>query len=183
MDIYIYLLTIIGLTIFILFYGGHNYQNKIEYESIYFENFNLIKNYYNKLNKFNEKDILNDVNFVNINQYFETTNILIPNFVNCFLIKINPYNIFNIYNIINKDEINNHLLILFNYNNHDNLELLLNNTELDLYKKNILNDNCDGYFYSLNKIISIIDVYHIYNNSNNIVKITCFVVKKPFWHY
>ena len=36
-------------------------------------------------------------------------------------------------------------------------------------------------YYDLEKIISITSIYHIYNNSNENIIITCFLLKKPFW--
>lgn len=184
MDDILYILIIIGLTIFILSFGGHNDQNEVEYSTSYFQNLNYIINFEKKLNIISQnKDLFNEKNFVNINKYLNTANIIIPNFVNCFFIKINPYSIFNIYNIIDKKDIYSHMLIIFNHNKHNNLELLLDNDNMNLYSNDIIiKPNTFGYFYDLEKIVSITGVYHIYNFSNEIVIITCFVLKKPFWH-
>ncbi len=177
MDDILYILIIIGLTIFIIFFGGHNNQNRIEYSTNYFDNLKYIINFEKKINIILEKnkDIFINTNFVNINKYFNTTNILIPNFINCFFIKINPYSIFNIYNIVDKKDIYTNMLIIFNHQKHNNLELLIDDN-------NSIQQNNYGYFYDLEKIISITGVFHIYNFSNNIIVITCFVLKKPFWH-
>jgi hypothetical protein len=197
MDDILYILIIIGLTIFVIFYGGHNDQNEIEYSTTYFNNLKYIINFEKKINTIldTNNDIFKDKNFVNINKYFNTTNIIIPNFINCFFIKINPYTVFNIYNIVDKKDIYTNMLIIFNHKKHNNLELLVDNDNMDLYpninsiKTNHTNNtnytdktNNNGYFYDLEKVISITGVFHIYNFSNEIVVITCFVLKKPFWY-
>lgn len=181
MDEFLYLILIIGLTIFIIFYGGHNNQNRIEYDSDYFQNLNTIINFEKKINSIflKNKDIFKNKNFINMDKYLNTTNILLPNFVDCFLININPNSVFNIYNIIEKSTIKNHMMIIFNHSEHNSLELIVCSDE-DYYcyefKKN------DNYFYKLNKNISITGIFHIYNNSNKYLTITCFILKKPFWH-
>ena len=89
MDNFTYLIIIIGLTIFMVFFGGHNNQELIEYESTYFNGLKSITLFENKINSIvkNQK-IFSDRNFVNINKFLNTTNVLIPNFVSCFIIKI-----------------------------------------------------------------------------------------------
>lgn len=191
MDSILYIIIIIGLTIFILFFGGHNYQqNIVEYNSEYFYNLNTIIIFENKLNKNLTSVIFDSNNFLNINKYLETSNIIIQNFVDCFYIQIKPYSLFNIFKIIKKENILSSMMILFNHKKHNNLELLVNNSENNLYDFNYLDTNkylqnknniTTGYFYDLEKIISITSIYHIYNNSNEIVVITCFILKKPFW--
>lgn len=193
----LYLIIIIGLTIFILFYGGHNSQNKVEYNTVYFDNLNTIIYFENKINKILKNISFENKNFININKYFDTTHILIPNFISCFFIQINPYTFFNIFNIVNKQDININMMILFNHNKHNNLELLINDSTENLYgygyeyeydfDNNYINNlNFSkiyyGYFYDLDKIISITGIYHIYNNSNENIIITCFILRKPFWH-
>jgi len=88
-----YLIIIIGLTIFMIFYGGHNCQNKIEYniDSEFFKVLNLIKHLENKLKKFNNQIEFKDSNFININNNILIYNIVILNFINYFFIKINSY--------------------------------------------------------------------------------------------
>lgn len=180
MDDFLYLITIIMLSIFIIFYGGHNNQDKIEFDTNYFNGLNLIVNFEKKINLIykNNNNIFSNKNYVNINKYFNTSNILIPNFVNCFLIKINSNEIFNIYDIIDSSIIKTHMMIIFNHNKHNDLELVITNhfTQLDLNKNN------DYYFYDLEKNISLTSIFDIYNNSNKTAVITCFIVKKPFWH-
>ena len=187
MENFLYLIIIISLSIFIIFFGGHNNQELIEYESDYFIGLNSIITFENKINfitNSKEKDFFKNKNFININKYLNISNILIPNFVNCFIIKISSLNTFNIFNIIDKSKCKTHLMIIFNHNLHNNLELIINN--------NNNNDNCMvnnyemekniGYFYDLTKTISIVGIHHIYNNSNENITITCFILKKPFWH-
>lgn len=174
----LYLIIIICLTFFIIFYGGHNNQDKIEYDSDYFNNLNSIIKFEKKINSFylNDNNIFINTNFINIDKYFNTTNILLPNYVNCFLIKIDSHCIFNIENIIEKSKCKTHIMVIFNHNLKYNLELVID----DLDNSN----NNDGYcnFYNLKKNISTTGIYHIYNNSNENVVITCFILKKPFWH-
>jgi hypothetical protein len=182
MDELLYFIIIIILSIFILFYGGHNNQNKIEYNSDYFVNLNYIVGFEKKINSIYLKnnDFFKNNNFINIDKYFNTTNILLPNFVNCFLIKIYAQNVFNIYNLINKEIINNHMMIIFNHNKQNNLELIVcDNPD---YKCCDFNSNTNNYFYDLEKNISITGIFHIFNNSNKDITITCFILKKPFWH-
>lgn len=184
MDDFIYLILIIFLSIFMVFYGGHNNQNKIEYSPNNFTNLNLIITFENKIkylfisrqDDFNYKN-----NYININKYLNTKNIIIPNFVNCFLIKIYPFKIFNIENIINKNEIKTHIMILFNHNKNNNLELVINTNNTNDVNKFSKNKLC-GYFYDLEKTVSIVGIYDIYNNSNKPIELTCFIIKKPFWH-
>lgn len=186
MDFYLYIIVIIGLTIFMVFFGGHNNQVKVEYENDYFQKLNSIIIFENKLNKINDNSIFIDKNYVNINKYFDTTHILIPNFINCFFIKILPFTIFNIFNLIDKKDMNTHMMILFNHKKYNNLELLVDNSENNLYSNkyfdNTINSKSLGYFYDLEKNVSITGIYHIYNNSIEPIYITCFILKKPFWH-
>ena len=194
MDNILYIIIIIGLTIFVLFFGGHNRQNIVEYDSEYFYNLNTIIIFENKLNKNHIELIFDSNNFVNINKYLDTSHIIIPNFIDCFYIQIKPYSIFNIFKIIKKEHILTSMMILFNHKKHNNLELLINNSTNNLYEYNYLGTNTNtnthmenknniitGYYYDLEKIISITSIYHIYNNSNENIIITCFLLKKPFW--
>lgn len=178
MDDISYLIIIIILSVFVVFYGGHNNQNKIEYNSDYFNNLNSIVNLEKKISAiYTKNNIFKNNNYVNINNYFNTTNILIQNYVNCFLIKINPNDFFNIFNIIDKSISKYHMMIIFNHNTNNNLELLIDNDhKLNKYIPSI------KYFYDLEKNISITGIYHIYNKSNEPIIITCFLLKKPFWY-
>lgn len=196
----LYIIIIIGLTIFTLFFGGHNCQNIVEYDSDYFYNLNTIIIFEKILNKKLTNVVFDSNNFININEYLDTSIILIPNFVDCFYIQIKPYSLFNIFKIIKKENMLTSMMIIFNHKKYNNLELLLNNSTNDIYNSNCPNLNTDtnyithtnnnlenknkifdGYFYDLEKIISITGIYHIYNNSNENIVITCFILKKPFW--
>lgn len=188
MNDYLYMIIIVGLTIFMLFFGGHNFQIKVEYDSNYFDNLNTVIIYENKLQKIKNKFNFSKTNFYNINKDLELCPNLLPNFVNSFYIKLSPFTLFNINYLVKPNKMRNYLMILFNHNEYNNLELLINNNNFDLYKNNNyynydLNNNIDGYFYNLNKSITITDIFHIYNNSDNNIFITCFIIKKPFWHY
>ena len=184
MDNFTYLIILIILSLFIIFYGGHNNQELIEYNTNYFSNLKYIISFENKINLIiKNKELFKNEKFININKFLNTTNILIPNFVNCFIIKINSYSLFNIYNLIDKHDIKTHIMIIFNHNLCNNLELMINKSN------NInINDDCEinsnyEYFYDLTKPISILGIHHIYNNSNDNIIITCFIMKKPFWYY
>lgn len=182
MDDNLYIIIVIALTIFIIFYGGHNYQNKIEYNSKFFDNFNAIIVYENKLQKSIHEIQFIDIDHVNINNRLKICKNLIPNFIDCFYIKINPYQLFNINKIVKKENHDTHIMIIFNHNSHNNLELLINNS--NFYEKNMITSQYyNGYFYDLEKKISILGIFHIYNNSKEIIYITCFILIKPFWHY
>lgn len=185
MNDYLYIIIIIGLTIFIIFYGGHNLQNKVEYDTDYYENLNLIILFEKKLQNITNQFNFSKSNFHNINEIVNISHNIIPNFKNCFYIRIKPFELFNVTNIIDYDDFNTHIMILFNHNKHNNIELLIDNNIHDFYKSkfNCSSHNHDiGFFYSLNKIISVVDIYHIFNNSSDDIIITCFIIKKPFWH-
>ena len=192
MDNFTYLIIIIGLTIFIIFFGGHNNQELIEYDTYYFDSLKSITLFENKINLIiKNKQIFSDKNFININKFLNTTNVLIPNFVNCFIVKINSHQLFNIFNLINNIDAKTHIMIIFNHNLHNNLELIINKTNNICYNidnANNIGDNHEikknlGYFYDLTKQISIVGIHHIFNNSNDDIVITCFILKKPYWHY
>lgn len=181
MDNFTYLIIIIGLTIFVIFFGGHNNQELIEYNTSYFDGLKSITLFENKLNLIiKNKKIFSNENFININKFLNTTNVLIPNFVNCFIIKINSHQLFNIFNLINKTDAKTHIMIIFNHNLHNNLELMINSNNNNL--KPMVKKNNFGYFYDLTKQISIVGIHHIFNNSNDDIVITCFILKKPYWH-
>lgn len=188
MDDNLHIIIIIGLSLFIIFYGGHNYQNKIEYDTKYFDNLNVVIYLENKIDKILKNLSFGQNKFINLDEYIDSAHILLPNFIGCYGIKIGPYDYFNILNIVSFTELKSHMMIIKNNSKSNDLELLINNNENNLYSENndyinLTNINTtQGYFYSLNKTISITGLYHIYNNSNNNVIITCFIIKKPFWH-
>ena len=81
----------------------------------------MISFFEKKINKLNKEIIFNNKNFFNINNYLDTVNILIPNFIDSYIIKIEPFDFFNINNIMKKDIIKSHLMIIFNNENNNNL--------------------------------------------------------------
>ena len=172
MDDFLYFIIIIGLTIFIIFFGGHNNHHKIEYNIDNLNYLNMIINFEKKINLIylNNTDIFTDKNFVNIDKYFNTANTLIPNFVNYFLIKINPNSFFNIFNLIDKSIAKSHMMIIFNHNKQNNLKLVIGE------------NNNHQIHYDLEKNISITSIYHIYNDSNSDIIVSCIFLKKPFWN-
>lgn len=191
MDNFTYLIILIGLTIFVIFFGGHNNQELIEYDTSYFNGLKSITLFENKINLIiKNKEIFSNENFININKFLNTTNVLIPNFVNCFIVKINSHQLFNIFNLIKKTDAKTHIMIIFNHNSYNNLELMINqnnnmcNSNDDINDINVINVDDDnyGYFYDLTKQISIVGIHNIFNNSNDDIVITCFILKKPYWH-
>ncbi len=174
-DIY-YILLIITLTVFVLYYGGHNFQTKIEYDSEYFYNINKIILFEKKLHKFNQKQNFNEKNFINIEDYVSTSQIIIPNLIDMFFIKIEPKSFFAIENIFTLDK-TQHLMIIFNNSVISNNLTVPNNLELLIGL-----DQDSIYLHKLNNKVSITGLYDIYNNSDDFVNFTLFIMKKPFWH-
>ncbi len=171
MDEVNYILLIIGLVAFTLLFGGHNNQLKIEYNLNYFDNINKIIYYEQKMQKFNTQYNFNDNNYINIEDYISTSQIIIPNLVDMFFIKMKPKSIFIIGDIF-KLEKKEHIMIVFNnYNtNYSSIELIIG-TEKD-----------GAYFYGLDKKISVVSIYDLYNNSDQTLNITLFFMKRPYWH-
>ncbi len=160
------------LTIIILFYGGKNNVNMIEYNSNYFDNYKniiifekVLKSYIPKFDNI----ATNNSDYFTVDEIKDTLNIVIPNYLNNYFIKIKSYSYFNITKIINNT--NNLLMIIFNLNDVNNLDLLLDKE-----------DNI-GYFYNLTNKISITNIYDLYNNNNTDIYITIFTIKKPYWYY
>ncbi len=160
------------LTIIILFYGGKNNVNMIEYNSNYFDNYKniiifekVLKSYIPKFDNI----ATNNSDYFTVDEIKDTLNIVIPNYLNNYFIKIKSYSYFNITKII--DNTNNLLMIIFNLNDVNNLDLLLDKE-----------DNI-GYFYNLTNKISITNIYDLYNNNNTDIYITIFTIKKPYWYY
>ena len=169
MDDLIYIIIICILSIVILMYGGHNNNNNIiEYEYKYFSNLNRIKLFEQKLQKYNI-DTNYKNNYINIEDYLKTCHLIIPNLIDLFFIRIKPYSFFKINTIWKKIE-DQYLIITFNHNKVNNLELFLG------YENNF------GIFYDLDKQISITSIYDLYNNSDKEITITIFFIKKPYWY-
>jgi hypothetical protein len=100
MDDITYIILIICLTIFIIFFGGHNNQDKIEYESFQWNNLDLL-NFLNINHLIGDDDNTKKYNFI-ANDYHKISDKIIltenylPNFVDCYLIRIKPYKLFHI---------------------------------------------------------------------------------------
>ena len=165
----LYILIIILLTIMIIFYGGHNNRELIEYDSNFFLNFNNILIYEKKLQIYNHNFI--DEDYIDISTYIPLSETLIPNLIKPYFIYIKPYSYFNINKLIKELNKKSLIMIIFNHNNNNNLELLLN------IENNI------AFNYKINKKISINAIYNIYNNSDTIINLTLFILKKPYWYY
>jgi hypothetical protein len=160
------------LTIIIIFYGGKNNINMIEYNSNYFNNYKNVIIFEKVLKKYIPKFdniVTNNSDYSTIDEIINTLNIIIPNYINNYFIKIKPYSYFNTTKIINNT--NNLLMIIFNINYVNNLDLLIEK------------ENNIGYFYNLTNKISITNIYDIYNNNNAEIYITIFTIKKPYWYY
>jgi hypothetical protein len=168
---YDYLLIIIFLSIFVILYGGHNNQNLIEYDSYYFQNFDKIILFENKLQVYNTKVNFESNDFIDLDNYVKLSKSLIPNLENLYFINIKPHSFYNIEKIFdNKLNRVEYLMIIFNHNKSNNLELLLGKDT----------DN-NGYFYDLVKKITITGIFNLYNNSNDFINVSIFFIKKPFW--
>lgn len=158
-----YIIILLILTTVILFFGGHNYQNKIEYESNQFNNLYNITLFEIKLQKYNS-----NIDFVDISTHVKLSKTIIPNIIGSYFVNIKPYELFNIDKCFIDINTQSSIMIIFNHNHHNNLELLI--------------DKNKGFCYDLTKNISITGVFDIYNNSSVKINITLFILKKPFWH-
>lgn len=168
---YNYILTIIFLTIFLLLYGGHNNQKLIEYDSTYFNNFNKIVLFEKKLQKYNQTVNFGSKDYVNIENYVKISKCLIPNLEFMYFINVKPNSLY-IINKIFDSKLNrkDYIMIIFNHNQSNNLELLLGK-----------DNQSNGYFYDLNKKITVTGIYDLYNHSDDLINVTLFFCKKPFW--
>ena len=172
MNEFTYIIIIIILTVFILLYGGHNNQDLIEYDSKYFKNFNKLIIFEKKLQIYNLKVNFADKDYIDLKDYIKTSIILIPNLISLYFINIKPHSFFKINKIFtDMDNKKENILIIFNHDKINNLELLIG-----------LDNNSNGYFYDLKNHISITGLYDLYNDSDNIINLTLFFIKKPFWY-
>jgi hypothetical protein len=151
------LIFIILLTVIMIFYGGQNKIDRIEYDKNYYKNINSLILYEKKICKTFEK--LNDTNILDITNKFDIQ--VIPNIIKAFCIKINPKSKFD----LSQNMEGRFIMIVFN-NTNSKLYLELNHK----------------YLYKLTQKISIVDSYDIYNNSVNKAIITIIFIKKPFWN-
>jgi len=182
-----YIFIIIILSVFMVFYGGHNPQKKIIYDiqnfSIYNTKIDSIRNIIHSLIL---KNKLDNIRNYDINKIIDITNNFsekeIPNCSNVFLINIKSNSLIKIHDIINfkkKQNIydkNNNLMIMFYLNDKNNnyLDLIINenNTINEKYKM----------FYELNKKINITDLENIYNFNKNTIQFILIIIKKPYWY-
>ena len=146
-----------------LFYGGKNNLNKIEYNSYYFKNLNKIILFEKNI----KKNIKNDLN-IDFEDITDKINIhVISNLEYAYYIDIYPNNYYSLHDI----DPDKNIMIIFKHNINDSIKLVI--------KKDI----SDYYLYDLHKKISITGIFPIYNNSNNLINITVFIMKKPYWYY
>jgi hypothetical protein len=146
-----------------LFYGGKNNINKIEYKTDYFRNLSNIILFENNI----KKTIKNDLN-IDFEDITDKINIhIIPNLQYVYYIDINSKHFYN----INKIDTEYNIMIIFKHNEKDKIQLIV--------KK----DKTHMYLYDLSKKISITSINPIYNDSNTVSSITVFIMKKPYWYY
>ena len=183
-----YLLVIIIMTLAIVFFGGYKKHNNFQIE-YYPQN----HQYLNSLTYF-EKDLqkFNSANFdiMQITNEVDLSECLIPNIIDIFFVNIKQHSYFDIIKHF-KTKISN-FIVIYNHNiiteiqdnftninsANENLMLLLDSVKECNYNicKNF------GYYYPINKKISTLDIYPIYNDSNYVINITIIIIKKSFWH-
>ncbi len=177
-----YIILLIILFVIMIIYGGLNKIKNIEYDYSKIEN---IKNIlWLEHNMKNIKEYYSNYNDITNN--FKKTVKTIPNLQKILIVKIHPKNVFNLLNNniknFNNDDVinfNEYMMIIFNHNQVNDLELILNtNYECIQHSCNNM-----SYNYDLTKKITLADLYPIYNNSNNIIEISLFIVKRPFFTY
>ena len=158
-----YYLTIIIITILMIFYGGVNKISQIEYDYTYFEyikNIRLFKNYL--LNNNSKKN----VDLHSITKHFS---LLINNLCGMYYVNMDPFSYY------------------VNDNMYDNSLLMIVYTVNDDYKKlqiviNKLDDKRFLY-YDVSNDLFLTNPYVLYNNSNEDTKLIVSFIKKPFWYY
>jgi len=177
---YSYFLLIIILCLTIVIYGRPKKHDnlKIEYEETNYKYLKILTIFEKQLQKYNSTNF----DFIKITDKINLSECFIPNIVDIFFINIKPHSHFYINNHVSNDIAK--LMILYDHNSNlddydKNLMLLIN------YKKECIDEKCSyyGYYYDINKKISILDIYPIYNNSNSVVNLTIFIIKKSYWHF
>lgn len=177
----------------ILIYGGSKKHNnlQIEYNSKNYQYLNSLTVFEKQLQKYNSSDF----EYLQITNKIDLSSCLIPNIVDIFFINIKPNSYFN----TNKHVIDNisKLMILYNHNINTGMDNLKNTNDtngtesgknlmlLIDKKKECIHNICNnyGYYYNIDKKISIFDIFPIYNNSNFIINLTVIFIKKSFWHF
>lgn len=158
----LYITILVILTIFILFYGGHNNINTIIYDNYkYFDIYKKISLFDNKFIKISKHNGFTNVK-TNITNNITHFDYILPNVNNLFYIKLQPHKILNINNNPNI------LLLVYNFTN-SNIDLIID------YDNN-------NYLYKLGKF-NIVKPYNIINNSNYTSEFVICEINKPFWYY
>lgn len=151
------LIFIILLITLMVFYGGQNKIDRIEYSPNYFRHINNLILYEKKIHS-----IVKDDPSLPVDDITDKLNIeVIPNLEKVFYIDIEPKQTFR----INKEFTNKRIMIIFNHSK-SGLYLEIN----------------DEHYYRLQNKISIVDCHNIYNNSDKKAVITLFLVIKPYWY-
>ena len=175
----------------IVIYGGSKTYNnfEIEYSPKNFQYLNSLTVFEKQLQKYNSSNF----EYLQITNHVDLSECLIPNIIDIFFININPHAYFD-----TRKHVQNHissLIILYNHNiaidnNTDNfkdISTITNNNIMLLIdiKNECTNAVCNNfaYYYDITKKISILNIYPIYNNSDSIINITLFIIKKSFFHY
>ncbi len=186
-----YTLVIIIMILAILIYGGSKTYNNfdVEYSPKNFQYLNYVTVFEKQLQKYNSSNF----EYLKITNEVDLSECPIPNIIDIFFININPHTYFD-----TRKHVQNNissLMILYNHNividnNTDNFKDISTITDNNIMllidkKKECTNTVCNNYayYYDITKKISILNINPIYNNSNSIVNITLFIIKKSFWHY
>jgi hypothetical protein len=187
-----YLLVIIIMVLAIVIFGGYNKHNnfQIEYNPQNYQYLNSLTFFEKKLQKYNHGNF----DFMQITNQIDLSECLIPNILDIFFVNIKPKTFFNIVkHVMNYDTklmvIFNHNIVIknniVNSNTNVNVDIDVSNLMLLLDSKKECNNHiCENYeyLYSVNKKISILNIYPIYNDSVQNINITIFIIKKSFWY-
>lgn len=183
-----YILVIVIMVLAMVIFGGYKKHNnfQIEYNPQYFQYLNSLTFFEKELQKYNHGNF----DFMQITNQIDMSECLIPNIVDIFFVNIKPKSFFNIREHVKNYTSNimvvyNHNVVTENNDNFSNVKLQNHNITLLLDAKKECNNNiCTkyGYFYSVNKKISILNIYPIFNDSNYVINITIVIIKKSFWH-
>lgn len=184
-----YLLFIIIMILSMVIFGRatKNRDFIIEYNPQNYQYLNSLTIFEKELQKYNS----NNFDIIKITNDVDLSSCLIPNIIDIFFVNIKPFSYFNIKKYCDNHKSN--IMVIYNHNifsenkdNFSNINSSLNNLFLLLdSNKECANNICKnyGYYYKISKKISILDIYPIYNNSNQTINLTIFIVKKSFWHY
>jgi hypothetical protein len=179
-----YIFVVVIAVLLMVIYGRPNKTSDyiVEYDNEqfkYLEKIYFIDKQIENNNKIPTKIINNDINgsIEDITSRINNCERFIPNIVSIYNITLNPKSFIN----INKYTGTNKIMLIKVHNQiipYDYIKLLVNNNyECD-------NNICGNYayLYPLNKSKSIVNIYPIFNDSDKIVNLTIYIVKKPFWY-